>query len=175
MPARFCIPVFTAALLASCAGSLDASAPRGFDLSGDWQLDPRQSDAPPDLGAIRRREDRDIVRGRQANAGASAAFVLQDYPVLTAERLHIEQDAASMGIRYDQSAYRDVSWGLRKRDYWTVHAGWADGALVIRTARGDTKGEETMTLENGRRQLRIAVRVTTAGEDVYAERVYGRR
>ena len=160
--------------LAGCAASLDATAPRGFDLTGEWVLDETQSDAPPDLKAIRRREDRDVVHGRQSNPTGSAVFVVQDYPVLNTVRLHIEQDAKSMGIRYDQNTYRDISWGLRKRDFWTVHAGWADGALVIRTARGGIEGEETMVLEDRGRQLRIAVRVTTEGEDIRAERVYRR-
>ena len=181
-----------AALLAGCVASLDTTAPRGFDLTGEWLLDERQSDAPPDLNAIRRREDRDVVRNRQSNPSASAAFVVQDYPVLNAVRLHIEQDAQSMGIRYGENAaleqpqqrsaadqhwraYRDISWGVRKRDFWTVNAGWADGALVIRTARGDVRGEEVMALEDGGRRLRIAVRVTTEGEDVHAERVYRRQ
>ena len=161
--------------LAGCTASLATTAPRGFDLTGDWLLDETQSDAPPDLKAIRRREDRDVVRGRQSNPMGSAAFVVQDYPVLTAVHLHIEQDAQSMGIRYDEDTYRDISWGRRERDFWTVDAGWAAGALVIRTKRGAVKGEEVMVLADRARQLRIAVRVDTEGEDIRAERVYRRR
>ena len=161
-------------LLAGCAASLDAP-PRSFDLTGEWVLDEVQSDAPPDLKAIRRREDRDVVRGRQSNPTGSAVFVVQDYPVLNAARLHIEQDAKSMGIRYDRNTYRDISWGRRERDFWTVQAGWVGGALVIRTARGGIKGEEIMALEDRDQQLRIAVRVTTEGGDIRVERVYRRR
>lgn len=177
MPAlrRFCLFCTASLPLAGCVASLDADAPPGFDLTGEWLLDERQSDAPPDLEAIRRREDRAVVRGRQSNASASATFVVQDFPVLTATRLHIEQDARSMGIRYDEDNYRDVSWGRRERDFWVVHAGWDQGALVIRTTRGAVEGEEVMTLEDGGQRLRIAVRVTTAGEDVHAMRVYRRR
>ena len=48
--------------------------------------------------------------------------------------------------------------------------------LVIRTKRGAAvKGEEVMVLADRARQLRIAVRVDTEGEDIRAERVYRRR
>ena len=175
MPDRSSFCLFGAALLvAGCVASLDIVAPPGFDLTGEWLLDERQSDAPPDLEAIRQREDRDVVRGRQANASASATFVVQDYPVLTATRLHIEQDAQSMGIRYDRNTYRDISWGRRERDFWIVRAGWDQGALAIHTSRGAVKGAEVMTLEGGGRRLRIAVRIATGGEDVQATRVYRR-
>lgn len=160
--------------LAACM-PLNTDVPRGFDLSGEWLLDPALSDAPPDLKAIRRREDRDVARGRQANAAASAAFVLQDFPVLSAERLGIEQDADSMGIRYDDGNYRDVSWGVRERDFWTVRVGWEDSVLVIRSTRGDIRGVETMALEDRARRLRVTVRVETGGEDVRAVRVYRRQ
>ena len=172
---RFSLLGAASLLLAGCVASLDVAVPAGFDLTGEWLLDERLSDAPPDLDAIRHREDREVVRGRQANASASATFVVQDFPVLAATRLDIEQDAQSMGIRYDQSTYRDISWGRRERDLWIVGAGWNQGALVVRSMRGTVKGEEVMTLEDSGQRLRIAVRVATAGEDVRAIRVYRRR
>lgn len=161
--------------LAACTSSLGTRAPAGFDLSGDWLLDEGASDAGPDVAAIRRREDRKAVRGRQSATSASAAFVVQDFPVLSAASLRIEQSRDSMGIRYDDSVYRDISWGQRQRDFWLVSAGWDADALVVRSTRGAVKGVETMTLERNGSVLRVVVRVDAGGEEVLAERVYRRR
>lgn len=172
------IPARTALLavllfLAACA-PLDTRVPAGFDLTGEWLLDESASDAPLDLDAIRSREDRNVVRGRQTNAAASAAFVVQDFPVLGAKRLSIEQSADSLGIRYDDGIYRDISWGLRERDFWTVRAGWEEGALVVYSSRGEVKGVETLRLGSGGRRLDVEVRVDTAAEDVRGVRVFRR-
>lgn len=166
---------FGVAFLLPACSTLDPSVPRGFDLTGDWVLDRDASDAPPDIDAIRRREDRDVVRGRQSDAAASAAFAVQDFPVLTATRLEIEQDDESMGIRYDGVLYRDISWGMRERDLWRVHAGWDEGDLVIRSVRGATKGSETFALERNGMLLRVRVDIETGGQDVRSVRVYRRR
>lgn len=168
-----CLAAAMLAMLAACA-PLDATAPRGVDLSGNWRLDAAQSDPPPDLAAIRGREDRAVVRGRRLDTGVSAAFLVQDFPVLAAERLRIDQNADSMGIRYGESDYRDISWGARERDFWRIRAGWEDGALTIRSRRDDVRGIETMALQDQGRQLRITVRIDTAGEDVRAVRVFRR-
>ena len=61
-------------LLAICAagivacGSLDTKVPAEFDLSGHWVVDALASDPPPDLQAIRLREDRAAIRDRQPPA-----------------------------------------------------------------------------------------------------------
>ena len=154
---------------------LDTKAPDGFDLGGYWALDESASDAPPDLKAIRLRGDRDAIRDRQGKANGSAAFVVQDFPVLDARSLRIEQDGDSMGVSYDETIYRDISWGERKRDFWTVRAGWEEGALVVRSSRGGVRGTETFTLEEGGKQVRIVVQVKTDGEHVSSVRVFRRR
>ena len=164
----------TGLVLCACM-PLNTNVPPSFDLTGHWVLDDLASDAPLDLDAIRRREDRKVARGRQSNPGGSAAFVLQDFPVLNAAAMRIEQDSASMGIRYDDDTYRDVSWGERERDFWSVRAGWQDGSLVIRSTRGGTRGTETLVLENAGNRLRITIRVETEGEDVRAVRVFSRQ
>lgn len=164
----------TALALCACM-PLNTNVPPSFDLTGHWVLDDLASDAPLDLDAIRRREDRKVARGRQSNPGGSAAFVLQDFPVLNATQMRIEQDSASMGIRYGDDTYRDVSWGERERDFWSVRAGWQDGSLVIRSTRGGTRGTEVMVLENAGYRLRVTVRVETEGEDVRAVRVFNRQ
>lgn len=175
MPYRSWALVFCVAFLLTSCSTLDPSVPGGFDLTGDWVLDHDASDAPPDVDAIRRREDRDVVRGRQSDAAASAAFAVQDFPVLTATRLEIEQDDESMGIRYDGVLYRDISWGERERDLWRVHAGWSEGDLIIRSVRGAIRGRETFALERNGTRLRVTVSIETGGQDVRSNRVYRRQ
>lgn len=165
----------TAVLAIAACAPLATTAPPAVDFTGVWHLDPTQSGAPPDLEKIRRREDRAIVRGRQRNARASAAFAVQDFPVLGAKTLLIEQNAGSMGVQYDGALYRDVSWGKRQRDFWTIRAGWQEGALVIHSERGAVKGRETFTLEQAGAVLRVVVRVETGGENIEAMRIYRRR
>ena len=77
-----------------------------------------------------------------------------------------------MGIRYDGVVYRDITWGERTRDLWTVRAGWADDVLVIRSKRGRTQGTEELTLDSGR--LRVAINIETAGRDIRTVRIYER-
>ena len=175
IPMRLAFAIACTVLAASACTPLNTNVPRGFDLTGVWVLDEYLSDPAPDLKAIRRREDRKVARGRQSNAGGSAAFVTQDFPVLRAERLRIEQDADSMGIRYDQDVYRDVSWGERDRDFWSVRAGWEENTLVIRSVRGGTKGKEMLVLEDGGDRLHVTVSVDTEGEDVHAVRIFTRQ
>ena len=171
---RALLPLAALLALGACA-QLGTKPPGGFDLSGDWVLDEQASDAAPDIAAIREREDRQLVRGKPASAGESAAFLVQDFPVLAATRLRIEQHADSMGVRYDDGGYRDVSWGDRTRDLWTVRAGWTERGLVIRSARGAIRGEEILALEDGGRRLRIAVSVRAGEQRVDTTRVYRRR
>ena len=161
-------------LFGGCA-TLDVQAPPDVDLGGEWMLDASASGEAPDLDAIRRRADRELMRGKAADPATSATFVVQDFPVLAAKRLRIEQDVDSMGVYYDEGGYRDVSWGERVRDLWTVRAGWSQGALVVRSSRGPTRGTETYTLEQNGRQLRVAVTVRSGDEQVAVERVYRRQ
>lgn len=149
--------------------------PSSFDLSGTWVLNEVESDAAPDPDEIRRREDVDVLRGRQRDARASSAFVVHDFPVIGATRMVIEQDDYSMGIDYAGGGYRDVTWGERIRDYWTIRAGWRDEALVIESRRDPITGTETMRLDNSGRQLRVEVFVRTGGQDVRALRVFERQ
>lgn len=175
MPLMRASSVLVLALLLSACVPLAPAAPTGFDLSGEWMLDAAASDQAPDVDAIREREDRQLARGKPADGAASAAYVVQDFPVLAARRLRIEQDADSMGVHYDEGTYRDISWGERTRDLWTVSAGWSEGALVIRSSRGAMRGEEVFTLENGGRRLRIAIAVRAGAEDFRVVRIYRRR
>ena len=173
---RWAAAALALGLAAGCQSSLDTAPLASFDLTGVWRLNAAASDAPPDPREIRRLEDRDIVRGRQRDPEASSAFVGEDFPVVKARSMTIEQDSHSMGILYDdQGPYRDVSWGERERDHWLVQAGWRDGALVIRSRRDLTEGVETMRLEPGGQRLRVEVVVRTGGRDVRTLRVFDRR
>ena len=161
------------ALVTGCE-SLSLVIPVGFDLTGEWLLDANASDSAPDTRAIRRAEDMDIARGKQKNVSASAAFVIQDFPVVAAQRLVIEQNDDSLGIRYSNGTYRDVTWGRTERNFWQIEAGWSNGVLVILSRRDDITGREEMTLEAGGSRLRVTVDVKTEGRDVMIERVYVR-
>ena len=172
---RLALATFVLGVAAGCQSQLETRPPAGFNLTGVWHVNARESDAPPDPQEIRRLEDRDVVRGRQRKAEASSAFVAEDFPVVKAQQMTIEQDARSMGIRYDDGPYRDVSWGERERDHWRVRAGWRDGALVIRSRRDLTEGVETMRLERDGTRLRVEVVVKTGGRDVQVQRIFDRR
>ncbi|MEC9285368.1 MAG: hypothetical protein VYC36_05280, partial [Pseudomonadota bacterium] len=105
---------------------------------------------------------------------ASAAFVVQDFPVVAAQRLVIEQNDDSLGIRYSNGTYRDVTWGRTERNFWLIEAGWSNGVFVILSRRDDITGREEMKLEAGGSRLRVMVDVKTEGRDVMIERVYVR-
>ena len=173
-PLRGCLAVAFTLGVAACT-ALNTNIPAGFDLAGNWVVDELASDPPPDLKAIRLREDRKAVRDRRPKAQGSAAFVVQDFPVLAATSLHIEQSGDSMGIRYGETIYRDISWGERERDFWTVQTGWEEGALAVRSKRGGVSGRETFTLEDGGKRLRVNVEVRTDGENIDSVRVFHRR
>ena len=139
------------ALVAACE-SLSPMIPIGFDLTGEWLLD----------------------ANAQKNVNASAAFVVQDFPVVAAERLVIEQNDDSLGIRYSNGTYRDVTWGRTQRNFWQIEAGWSSGVLVILSRRDDIIGREEMKLEAGGSRLLVTVDVKTEGRDVRLQRVYVR-
>ena len=162
-------------LAVGACSTLNTQVPAGFDLGGSWTIDALASDPPPDLKAMRLRADRDAVRDRSREASTAAAFVLHDFPVLGADALEIEQSADSMGVRYGETTYRDISWGERKRDFWTVQAGWEEGLLVVRSKRGGVSGTETLALEEGGQRLRIVVHIKAEGENVQAVRVFRRQ
>ena len=168
-------------LLGACQGeNLAVDAPAGYDLTGVWVLDAAASDATPDfkrgLGGQRsgsprtpREAQRAAIRGA---LGSGLAFVVHDFQVLSAERLEIEQNRDSMGVRHVPGVYRDVSWGKRQRGLWEVNAGWAEGALVIVSRAPDLRVRETMTLAGDR--LRVGVEVRADDERRELVRVFRR-
>ena len=135
----FCLLGF---VLAGCTGiPLDEQAPADFDLNGHWLLDSDQSDP--------------IKDGR----GFRTSFMNQDFPLLVALEMRIEQDARSMGIEYVGGSYRDVTWGERRRGVWKVRAGWHEGALHIYSEAPDTSAVEIWQLSEDGRSLLINIEV----------------
>ena len=166
------------ALLAAvgCGGvPLDEKPPVRYDIDGQWVLNAELSDPPPNTRQIMARADRDFAEGRIGlPSGGALAFVTQDFPVLEAKSMVIEQDNDSMGIRYDTGVYRDVSWGDRKRGLWEVSAGWLEGDLVILSRATDATGRETFRLSENRQTLVVLVEANSDGEKLVAERIFER-
>jgi hypothetical protein len=149
-------------LLTACSGiPLQSQPPEGFDLSGSWLLVPEDSGSPPAERALRAR-------------GGMMSVVAQDFTVLRAREMVIEQTPGSMGIYYDGRDYRDVSWGTRRRGLWDVKAGWHEGSLIILSDASDADARETMTLSPDGERLRIDVEVKSRGENVAVTRVFRR-
>ena len=162
--------------LAACSGiPLEVEPPRRFEIAGQWVLNAALSDPPPNTRQIMAQADQDFVRGRIGMpSGGALAFVTQDFPVLEAKSMVIEQDADSMGIRYDTGVYRDVSWGERKRGLWKVSAGWHEGDLVIFSKASDATGRETFRLSDNGQTLVVAVEANSDGEKLAVQRVFER-
>ena len=162
-PWRACGLVVCAALLAAgCAGTpLEYTPEPGFNLSGNWELVPELSDETP-------------PRSRLRSRGSMIAFITQDFPVLRAERMHIEQNRDSMGVEYDGREYRDVSWGVRQRGLWEVQAGWLEGNLVIVSEAPDGAAREKFVLSPDGQMLTIDIRVSSGSEDLSVTRIFSR-
>jgi len=132
-------------LLVTGCGSvpLEETAPTRFDLSGRWELADGQ---------------RALDRGR-TGGGLGSGFMTQDFPLLAAREMRIEQDAHSMGIEYARGSYRDVSWGERRRGVWEVRAGWHEGALHIFSEAPDVSASEVWHLSEDGQTLNISISV----------------
>lgn len=149
--------------LAACGATpLEPEAPPAFDLGGRWVLLDVASDSAPDRHRLRAR-------------GGMLSFVTQDFPVIRATELEIEQGPDSMGIRYDGENYRDVSWGERRRGLWEVRAGWHEGRLLILSKASDADAEEVFTLSPDGSRLTIDTRIRATGDTLAVRRVFGRR
>ena len=164
--------------LAGCGSvPLDPEAPTGFDLNGQWVINPVLSDPPPNERRLQAQADRallEIGRVGQRRRMGMLAFVTADFPVLASKSMIIEQDSQSMGIRYASGAYRDVSWGERQRGLWEVNAGWTEEGLVIVSKADDARATETLRLRKGGRQLAITIEIKSAGDALSAVRVFDR-
>lgn len=182
-------PVWTGLLAAllllqtGCSSTPDLSTRvrPGFDLTGNWELDRSRSDATPDTRRVVDEMDREMLRReggfnirREIADSAVFAFIAQDFPVLRANTLSIEQQADSMGIRYEPGGYRDVTWGERTRGLWTVSAGWDDdGSFVIHSDSDDIQALERHRLQDAS-TLQVLLRVRADGGDLDVVRTFTR-
>ncbi len=165
-------------MLAGCAGvDLATVNPPGVNLSGTWLVDFSASDPLPNLQPGSRSTDRKPVSpGREAMRmlnGSGLAFIAHDFHVVKADKIIIEQNPDSMGIRYQPGVYRDVSWGEKQRGLWDVHAGWEDNTLVIISTAKNLRVEERLRREG--RQLMVDILMEADGEKVALRRIFKRR
>lgn len=146
--------------VAGCTSAPPAvEVPPSFNLSGNWQLVPGQSDVPPTLLQLRAR-------------GGFLHLITSDFCTLEARSLRIEQDARSMGIACDEGTWRDVSWGERRRGLWEVQAGWRENALVILSEAQDATASESFSLQGD--QLTIVIELEAGGERIAITRTFSR-
>ncbi len=121
----------------------------------------------------RRRPSRSAQKARIK--GAVFAFVKQDFPVLEAHHMVIEQNRDSMGINYEPGTYRDVTWGERERGLWRIFAGWDEqGALAIHSRSSDIRAVERFSLRDDGR-LQVQVDIDGDDRDFSLVRVFERR
>ena len=145
-------------LLAACnITPLDSAPPPGFDLTGKWLLE-------GDLSDVERTRESSLRSG----------FVTQDYPLLIARKLSIEQDVRSMGINFEGGSYRDVTWGERERGIWMVRAGWVEGDLHIYSDASDTSAVEVYRLVDNGQRLLINIEVEAGSGSQTFNRVFVR-
>ena len=156
----------SALILIACTSAPLEPPPRSFDLSGDWVIDVSRSTAPPGFRA---------ERDRPKRGDMAARFLSQDFPVLFAEEMRIEQNRDSMGIDFGSGIYRDVTWGDRDRPPWRIRAGWSEGALQIYSETHDASSYETYMLSEGGNELLIKLEVNNSGQRQSFTRVFVRR
>ena len=163
--------------IASCGpatSSLSSVVPYGVDLSGVWILDESRSDAPPDNEAALQRLKAAEIEGKRSDAFGSIIFASQDFPVIAAERLSIEQDSSSIGISYGDGQHRDLIWGLQTRAEWKVDAGWEQYRLVVKSIVSHTSGTERYQLDSDGDTLLVDVSVRAGPDRRNFRRTYTR-
>ena len=163
--------------LSSCGpatSSLNSSVPSGIDLTGIWVLDEGRSDSPPDQSAALQREKAAEIQGKSSNSLASMFFVVQDFPVVSANRLAIEQDADSIGISYGDGQHRDLIWGLQTRSEWRIDAGWEHTKLIVKSDVSHTSAVERYQLQSDGNTLVVDVSVRAGGDRETYRRTYVR-
>ena len=186
-PMRWLLLALLVVPVAGCAGGgydLSPQAPPGFELTGDWILEPIEAEphpasgegqAPPDGdGQVAERRGGNTRSGGDAMTSAMSMGPRQ-IPVLGARSFVIEQSRDSMGIDYPGRPVRDVSWGRREWRGNTIDAGWEEGVLIIRTLSDHYRLTERYVLSgDGQRLTLILDFDPKRGEDINARRVFVR-
>ena len=166
-------------MLAGCSGiELDAVNPPGMRLSGEWILDFGASDDVPDLR--QHRPGKMPGRGgppgdenfRARPAGRDLPFVVHDFQVLKADKMVIELNHDSMGVRYYPGVYRDLTWGKRQRGLWEVYAGWDLQVLRVLSEANDIEVDERFILQGDR--LTVDVHIVADDDEFRFQRVFKR-
>lgn len=146
--------------LGACS-HLDTRSPGTVDLSGAWEIDARRSDPSPLIAGNRQseldaEEDRAAARyGEPQPMHTEGPMPL--LPMVSATQMTIAQDAASMGIDYPGSQYRDLKWGTQKRGLFRVDAGWDMQRLVIETRSEPLMIREIYTLSDAGDTLTLMI------------------
>ena len=171
--------VFFALSMMGCQGLDLAQAPlKSIQLSGIWVVDAGASD---DLRAFtrppsERRRPKLSVREeiRRIGLGSGLAFVVQDFQIIDANQIVIEQGRNSMGVKHIPGTYRDVTWGDRERDIWRIQAGWQETDLVIFSTAKGLRVLERYQLVNQNR-LRLDLDVQADGVNRKLTRFFDRK
>ena len=154
-------------VLTSCGpatSSLSGVVPYGVDLTGVWILDESRSDEPPDNTEALQRLKAAEIEGKRSDSFGSIIYAAQDFPVIAADRLAIDQDESSIGISYGDGQHRDLIWGLQTRAEWKIDAGWEQTRLVVKSVVSHSSGTERYQLEADGNTLVVNVAVR-AGPD----------
>ena len=167
-----------AVIAGGCGGiNLEPKPAQPTNLSGTWQLDTAASDSADGLNGrpSRRLERNETVRDeiQRISRGSGLVFIAQDFQVLKAKRLKIEQGSDSMGVQHWPGVYRDVTWGQRERGLWRVYAGWERNDLLIQSTTKDMWVLERYQLINNT-QLRVQITVRADGQTKELQRLYRR-
>lgn len=172
--------VLSGCLVAGCAGSgydLSPMPPPGFELTGDWILEPGESEGQfasqsPESTA----DEPDRTKGGPGvRRTGPIAIGPRQIPVLGARSFVIEQSRDSMGVDYPGRPIRDVTWGRRKWGGRTIDAGWEDGVLLIRTRSHDYRLTERYELSADGKRLTLTIDFEpSVGKDISGTRVYVR-
>ena len=171
--------VFFALSMMGCQGLDLAQTPlKSVQLSGIWVVDAGASD---DLRAFtrppsERRRPKLSVREeiRRIGLGSGLAFVVQDFQIIDANQIVIEQGRNSMGVKHIPGTYRDVTWGDRERDIWRIQAGWQETDLVIFSTAKGLRVLERYQLVN-RNRLRLDLDVQADGVNRKLTRFFDRK
>ena len=171
--------VFFALSMMGCQGLDLAQTPlKSIQLSGIWVVDAGASD---DLRAFtrppsERRRPQLSVREeiRRIGLGSGLAFVVQDFQIIDANQIVIEQGRNSMGVKHIPGTYRDVTWGDRERDIWRIQAGWQETDLVIFSTAKGLRVLERYQLVNQNR-LRLDLDVQADGVNRKLTRFFDRK
>ena len=165
------------ASLIACAAtqsSLSSQVPSSIDLSGVWTLVEEFSAGDIDRVETQREFEEDSIDGKATSTLGSLYFAEQDFPIVGATQLEIQQDEHSIGILYGVGKYRDLVWGLQSRGEWKLDVGWQDRSLIIKSGISHSRGLETYRLDADNQTLQVSVQIRAGSERRTLRRTFTR-